>query len=903
MKPRSSLFMILVIILAASAAPPALRAEDKPVLSPWTADDLINQEMVGNFAISPDGAWAVWTKSTTDKEKDGRVSRLYLSNLKEEAEPLQLTRGDSNDFSPRWSPSGKLIGFLSARKAPGDKSEAEGAQVWLLDRRGGEPWKLTALPMGVSAFEWIDENRLLLLAREAKTLLELEQKEKKDTSQVVEDQEHMTPQRLSIFDIKAGKAERLTTNPDQISNFELSRDRKLILTRNEQSVRYGVDKKIKPKFFLVELETGAAAELFPERGFKPSSFAWAWDSTGFYFTRTQTSDTENEGPGAEILYYYDLAAKSHAEVPIDWGWGMSYYGFIPRQDGFIASLANGARPKWRRFVKTGGSYTYKEIEGKHYPNIYGFVLQAEGATALYGYSTASQPVQWYVAALDGPALKGERLLLEPNGGFKDKPKAKTEVLKWTGALGEGVEGILYYPHDFKEGKRYPLMLSIHGGPTGWDSDAFDENWGSYPNLLAQKGSFVLLPNYHGSGNYGQAWAESIKGRYYELELEDIVKGIDVLIQKGMVDPDRLGTMGWSNGGILTIGLSVWTDRFKVAGVGAADVNWTSDYGNCSFGVSFDNYYFKGTPWDELEHYIKKSPLFHLKNMKVPTIIFHGSEDTNVPYEQGWEYYRAIQVLGLAPVRFISFPGEPHGLRLLTHQKRKVEEELAWFDRYFFKTETARSEALKKGSPLDIQIKKLAFARSGENYGVTIKGTLVPETVASDGTNVGRFEVTRAQWAAFDGSFKYDAGTGDNPATGMSFAQARKYVQWLSGRTGQKYRLPTVAEAEKLSGKGGADNTLDWWSGYSLNPDDARLVLEKIKTLKGAAPLLLPVDKFDPVGDGMLYGLGGNASEWAVDDKGNGRAVGACAVTSKDPQAKKTPPPAAYTGLRVVKEGQ
>jgi dipeptidyl aminopeptidase/acylaminoacyl peptidase len=902
MKLRLSILSALIILLAVSAAAPSLRAEDKPVLTPWTADDLINQESVGNFAISPDGAWAVWTKSTTDKDKDGRISRLFLSSLKEEAEPFQLTRGDSSDFAPRWSPSGKLIGFLSARKVPGDKSEAEGAQVWLLDRRGGEPWKLTGLPMGVSSFEWLDENRLLLAARESQTLLELEQKEKKDSSQVVEDQEHMAPQRLFVFDIKARKAERITSNSDQITNFELSRDKKLVLTRNEQSVRYGVDKKIKPKFYLVELETRASSELFPERGFKPSSFAWAWDSKGFYFTRTQTSDYENEGPGAEILYYYDLAAKSYAEVPIDWGWGMSY-GFLPREDGFIAALANGARPKWRRYVKAGDAYSYKELEGKHYPNIYGFDLQEEGTAAVYSYSTASQPVQYYVATLEGPALKGERLLLEPNGGFKGKPKAKTEVLKWSGALGEEVEGVLYYPHDYVEGKRYPLMLSIHGGPTGWDSDAFDENWASYPNLLAQKGSFVFLPNYHGSGNYGQAWAESIKGRYYELELEDITKGIDVLIRKGMVDPDRLGTMGWSNGGILTIGLSVWTDRFKVAGVGAADVNWTSDYGNCAFGVSFDNYYFKGTPWDEIEHYILKSPLFHLKNMKTPTIIFHGSEDTNVPYEQGWEYYRALQQIGLAPVRFISFPGEPHGLRLLTHQKRKVEEELAWFDRYFFKTEAARNEALKKGSPLDLQIKKAGFAHAGSRYGVTIKGTLAPETVLSEGLNVGRFEVTRAQWASFDGSYQVEPGTDDYPATGMSFDQAQKYIKWLSGRTGLKYRLPTAAEAEKLAGKGGPDNTLDWWAGYTLNPDDARLLLDKLKTLKGAASLLVPVDKFDPAGDEMIFGLGGNAAEWAVDDKGNGQAVGACAVALKDPQAKKTPPPAAYTGLRVIKEGK
>ena len=177
-------------------------------------------------------------------------------------------------------------------------------------------------------------------------------------------------------------------------------------------------------------------------------------------------------------------------------------------------------------------------------------------------------------------------------------------------------------------------------PLGTDMDVFDDSWAYYPNIMAQKGAFVLEPNYHGSANYGQAFAESIKGKYYELEVPDILAGVDALIAKGWVDPDKLGTIGWSNGGILSIALTTWTKRFKAAGIGAADVNWTSDYGNCSFGVSFDNYYFKGAPWDQLEHYIQKSPLFYLKDMKVPTIIFHGTEDTSVPYEQGWEYYRA-----------------------------------------------------------------------------------------------------------------------------------------------------------------------------------------------------------------------------------------------------------------------
>jgi len=881
------------------------RAEEKTSKSAWKIEDIINQEYAGRIEISPDGGWAVWVKTTPHKEKDRRVSHLYLTSLKDESETLQLTRGDESEFSPKWSPSGKLISFLSSRKGKEEKVEPKeetlGTQVWFLDRRGGEPWQVTNLPMGVISYEWVDENCILLLARESRTLLEQQQKEKKDTAYVAEDQEHMTPQRLFLFNIKEKKATRITANSDQISNFELSHSKKWVLTRNEQSVRYGVDKKIKPKYFLVNLEDKSSTELFPDPAFKPVLMAWAMDDQGFYFSVLKTSDYINEGPGADFLYYFDMNSKKYEEVPLDWGWGLFYLGFQVRDDGFIAALANGARPKWRRYFKNEGSYTYKDLEGTHYPNIYGLALQEKGSTAIYSYSTASQPTQWFLASLEGNVLKSEKPIIEVNANFKDKAKAKTEVIKWNGALDEPVEGILYYPHDYQEGKRYPLFLSIHGGPTGVDMDVFDESWGGYPNLLAQKGAFVLLPNYHGSGGYGQSYAESIKGHYYDLEIPDILKGIDTLIQKGMVDPDRLGTMGWSNGGILTVALSVWTDRFKVAGVGAADVDWISDYGNCAFGVSFDNYYFKGSPWDQVEHYLQKSPLFHLKDMKIPTIIFHGTEDTNVPYEQGWEYYRALQQIGKAPVRFIVFPGEPHGLGKLTHQQRKMEEEIAWFDKYFFKTVEAQNEALKKGSPLDIAIKMAGFARVGNAYGQKIKGYLVPELVKTEELEVGRFEVSRAQWASFDKKYKFEPGTENYPVGNITFEQAKKYAAWLKNITGKNYRLPTVAEAEKLAKKADKnDNNLEYWAGYTLNSDDAKLLLEKVKALKGFAPLLLPVDRFPGVGEEMIYGLGGNVAEWASDEKGAGKGIGYSAISYPDPNAGYTQPLLEYTGLRIVK---
>lgn len=906
MKRLKFLLSVLILLSAAAwlgAAPQVAKSDQKTapsITSPWTADDVILQESAGGFEVSPDGKWAVWTKSAMDKEKDGRVSHLYLTSLESQPETITLTRGDGSEFSPKWSPSGATISFLSRRKEKADSKDPT-TQVWMLDRRGGEPWAVTALEPGVMAYAWIDEGRLLLVAREIPTQLELQQKDRKDTAYAVEDQEHMPPVRLFIFDIKAKKAERLTQNKDEITDFALSHDKKWVLTRNNQSVRFGIDKKIKPRFFLISLADKSSTEVFNDPFFKPNLFEWAMDDKGFYFSVTRTSDKVNDMAGADFLYYYSLAGRSYTEIPLDWEWGLFYFGFVPREDGFVACLANGATPKWRRYVKSGATYSYKELEGTHAARLYGLVLQEKGNAALYRYSTAMSPAQWYAASLDGNVLKNEKQVTELNATFKARKLAKAEVVKWKGALDETVEGILFYPHDFKEGKKYPLVLMIHGGPTGVDMDAFDDSWAYYPNLMAQRGAFVLEPNYHGSGGYGQKFAESIKGRYYELEIPDIMNGIDELIKKGWVDPERVGTMGWSNGGILTIALTTWTNRFKAAGVGAADVNWTSDYGNCAFGVCFDNYYFKGAPWDQLEHYIQKSPLFHLKDMKVPTIIFHGTEDTNVPYEQGWEYYRALQQIGKAPARFIVFPGEPHGLQKYTHQYRKVTEETAWFDRYLFQTEKPAIEALKKGSPLDATLKMAAFAKSGGSYGVLAQAALIPETVTTEGLEVGRFEVTRAQWASFEKGYKFEPGTGNYPVTNVTFDQASRYVKWLSSLTGAAYRLPKAEEAEKLARTGGSgDNTLDYWAGYALGPDDAGLLLAKIKEIKGFAPLLLAVDRFVPSSETMIFGLGGNAAEWAMDEKGAGKVVGGSAVTASDVPGAYVPPPLEYVGLRIIK---
>ncbi|MGB9836768.1 MAG: prolyl oligopeptidase family serine peptidase [Candidatus Saccharicenans sp.] len=874
-------------------------------LSPWSIDDVINQERAQDFQISPDGTRVVWVKNTPDKEKDGRTSHLFLTYLKDKPETIQLTRGKSSENRPRWSPSGERIAFLSSRKEgeeEGSKSEESGAQIWLLDLKGGEPWKVTSLEFGVISYDWVDDDHILVLAREPRTWLEIKNKERKDDSVVYEDQEHMIPQRLFLYCLKEKKWHRLTENKDQITNFYLSPDKKMVITRNNQSLSYEVDKKVKPRFFLVKLTDRSSEELFKDPFFKPTDLHWDWNSQGFYFAVLRTSDPVNETAGAEFLYYYDLKSGQYREIDLKWEWGLMGQGFLVREDGFVAWLANGAVPKWRRYFRRGNGFEFAELEGQHYPHVFSLTGRENCQKVIYAHSTASLPEQWFWATLDGQRLTGEKQLFELNPHLKNKKMAKTEVIRWKGALEEEIEGILYYPPDYQPGKKYPLFLNIHGGPTGIDLDSFEASYAYYPHLLAQKGCFVLMPNYHGSVGYGQKFVESIKGHYYDYPIEDMLKGIDYLVSKNLVNPDQLGTMGWSNGGILSIALSVWTNRFKVAGIGAADVDWFSDYGTCAFGVSFDNYYFLGAPWDRPDYYLQISPLFHFKNMKVPTIIFHGTEDTNVPFGQGMEHYRALQQIGQAPVRFIIFPGEPHGLRKLSHQRRKMEEELAWFDKHFFRTFNPVNEALKEGSPLDLALKAQSFSRVGLNYGKMVKGKLIPETVSWEGVEVGRFEVTRAQWQAFDPNYKFEPGTENYPVSGISFEQAQKYVKWLSQLTGENYRLSTAEEMRRLLALArGPENTIEYWAGYKVNHDDYKLLLEIVARLKNKPALLLPVDYFPPAGEALVYGLGGNVAEWTLNSQGKGQVQGYSAIQRADAQEAYVAPAPEYVGLRVFKQ--
>jgi Sulfatase-modifying factor enzyme 1/Prolyl oligopeptidase family len=331
-----------------------------------------------------------------------------------------------------------------------------------------------------------------------------------------------------------------------------------------------------------------------------------------------------------------------------------------------------------------------------------------------------------------------------------------------------------------------------------------------------------------------------------------------------------------------------------------------------FGESFDHYYFGKTPLEDPQLYIDKSPLFKMDKVKTPTLIFFGTIDRQVPTEEGWTHYRALYTIGKAPVKFILFPGEAHGPKKLTHQLRKVNEEEAWFDAYLFKTTPLENEALKKGSPLEVALKRATVQKSGASYGVAFHppatpenpapDVLIPETVKRGAIEIGRFEITRAQFAVFDKDYKLEPGTENYPANGITLEQAQAYCKWLSELTGETYRLPHESESVEFYKSRSGENTLDYWAGYALNPDDAQRLEAKIKELPGNAPLLREVGNFAAAGDEgeeLVFDLGGNVAEWVISAEGSGKTLGGSADRPADAKAPYHAADPAYTGFRVV----
>jgi len=654
----AALIAFVVLLMGATAA----RAQAP---RPMTVVDLINVPSLGDPQVAPDGRQILFVRSDADWKANKRVSHVWRVNA-DGSDPVQMTSGPEGESSPRWSPDGRTIAFVSKRGSD------EAAQAYVLSNAGGEAQRITSHETAVSGIAWSpDGAAVYFLAPEPKTAEEKSRDKAKDDVYAF-DEDYKQQHLWKV--VVATKAEQRVTQGDfTVASYRLSRDGHRIALQRAPNPLYG----------------------YADRG-----ETWAMDADGTNAVQlTQNVITESGAElspdNAQVLFVADANERYEPYyndrvfvVPATGGAARVVTAGFPHEveratwskDGrsifFVANM--GVHSQIFEVPVTGGA-PKALTSGQHAVGGWSYA-PASGLHAFVKEEAASPGEIWTLA----PGGAQARVTRVFEGLARDFKLPRQERIEWKGADGVVVEGLLFYPLDYVQGQRYPLIVQTHGGPAASDKFGFG-SWGSYPEVLAAMGYAVLKPNYRGSTGYGDPFLRDMVGSYFRNAHLDVMAGVDHVITMGLADPERLGKMGWSGGGHMTNKIITFTDRFKAASSGAGAANWVSMYAQSDVR-SYRTPWFGGTPWQPkapIDLYWEHSPLKYVANVKTPTIFLVGERDPRVPMPQSVEMYRALKSNGV-PTRLYVAPREPHGFQELRHQLFKVNAELDWFEKHVTK---------------------------------------------------------------------------------------------------------------------------------------------------------------------------------------------------------------------------
>jgi len=320
------------------------------------------------------------------------------------------------------------------------------------------------------------------------------------------------------------------------------------------------------------------------------------------------------------------------------------------------------------------------VEARFPDRVYGLTVR-EGGVAFARSTAESFDEIWWSPDPDDPG--SARPVTDFNAELTAEAAPVVEPFSWTNSDGQTIEGVLYWPPGEHRSQGLPLMVDIHGGP--WSARtaalaATGGGWAYYPALLASRGYLVLEPNYRGGTGRGVEFLRAIEGYSCSRPADDVLTGVDALVEDGWADPDRMGVMGYSYGGLMTNCLIGRTSRFRVAASGAGLWNDASYFGSSDNFAQTDIRYDGLAPWEDPERFWDESPISRAGNIDTPTLIVFGGADRRVPVEQGLELYRALEYRGV-PAELLVFPGQAHGFTRPEYKLKKVQAELAWIDRY------------------------------------------------------------------------------------------------------------------------------------------------------------------------------------------------------------------------------
>ncbi len=652
------LFALSLALLVASV----VTAQDK---RPMTIVELIDLPSVGSPRLSPDGTQLLYTRSGTDWKKNGRTTHIHRINADGSGE-VQLTNGEEGESSPRWSPDGMRVAFLAKR---GEDSET---QIYGMRNSGGEASPLTEHDSSVRSFQFSPDGRhIYFTAPDAKTPEE-KKKDKLKDDVFAFDEDYKQHHLFRVAPDGAGpqQAERITEGDYSVIGFRLSDDGMRVA--HHRSLSPLVDNRDEGEVWIMDVDGGNAVQL-TDNTVSEFGAQLSPDGTQLMFLSDSSADFETyfndnifvmpAAGGAHRVLYEDM---THEVNSARWAPDGSIY--FTANTGVRTELFHGTMEDAAPTALTAGDHSLS-----------GWNFQSSAGQHVFGISNREN--------------NGDLHLLPANGGDPVKVTsvfdylAETfelpvqEAIRWKGEDGVEVEGLLYYPLDYQEGQRYPLIVQTHGGPAASDKFSFGR-WSSYVQVATARGWAVFKPNYRGSTGYGDDVLRDMVGHYFNQSHLDVMTGVDHLIELGIADGDRMAKMGWSGGGHMTNKIITHTDRFKAAASGAGAVNWISMYGTSDVRI-YRTPWFGGTPWQEdapIDTYWGHSPLKDIYKVTTPTIVLVGENDVRVPPNQSVELYRALRTNGVDTHLYIA-PREPHGWQELRHELFKVNIELDWFERH------------------------------------------------------------------------------------------------------------------------------------------------------------------------------------------------------------------------------
>jgi len=661
---------VLTLAVLALGSVATLGAQNAPMSLPRvapTVDQILSLKRAGSPEISPDGRWVAYTVRETNWDENAYETEIWLADAAS-GSTRQLTNAKKSSSAPAWSPDGSRLAFVSDRT---DKR-----QIYLISPQGGEAEPLTALEDGVGGgFAWSPDGRTIAYAAtEAKPAAVKDRDKKYGEFQVVEQDHRMT--HLFTIDVATRATKTLTSGAFTVGSFAWSPDGRSI----------AFDHRVNP-----ELKNGGSADI---------SIVTVGDAS---IRKLVTQDGPDTNPvwspdGSRIAFQTAMANPAFfytnsliATVPVSGGTPTVLSAAFDEDPGIVAW-----KPSGLYFAASARTYAYlykldpdtKAITKMPAPDQTvnsSFSLSKDGQTIASMRADAKSMSEIYV---------GSKKLTDMNAQAASWATASREVVSWKSQDGAAIEGVLYKPADFDPSKKYPLLVVIHGGPTGI-SRAIPFTSTIYPiDVWVPRGVLVLEPNYRGSAGYGEKFRALNVRNLGVGDAWDVLSGVDALIAKGLVDPAKVGTMGWSQGGYISAFLATHdAARFKAISVGAGISDWMTYYVNTDI-TPFTRQYLKATPWDDPEIYAKTSPITYIKQAKTPTLIQHGATDQRVPLPNAFELYHGLQD-NHVPTKLIiyqGFGGVGHGPTKPKSNRATMDHNIEWFDQYFFQTAAKTTSA-------------------------------------------------------------------------------------------------------------------------------------------------------------------------------------------------------------------